>query len=138
MPPSSHTQHTMSSIDLSTCDALSTQAVVDEMAAASRGSKAEYFRLLQHRTSPHNLSGVRRMVPAARQLLDTTIRLAFIGDSIMRELSFAWHAIAPDPTPFTATGLEKSGSATYANRFVYFAPKSQEEMQTDGWPEVAA
>lgn len=38
----------------------------------------------------------------------------------------------------SGSGLEKSGSDTFANRFVYFAPKDEGVMQSIGYPEVDA
>jgi hypothetical protein len=84
----------MDTSDDGACEALTADHVGDWVARAA-GSKANFFRLLQQGTRPFNLSGVRHVVPRAEQLLSTTVRIAFVGDSMMRELSFAWHALAP-------------------------------------------
>lgn len=75
--------------------ALLRQERVAAWAAAAGGSKARYFESLQRGTAPHNLSRTRRVQPRRRDVLNTTVRLAFVGDSVMRELSLAWHAVAP-------------------------------------------
>ncbi len=45
------------------------------------------------------------------------------------------HALGDNET-LGATGLAKSGSDTFANRFTYFAPVDQGNMIDGGWPET--
>lgn len=42
-----------------------------------------------------------------------------------------------DNETLTASGLAKSGSDTFANRFTYFAPADEGNMQAGGFPQAA-
>jgi hypothetical protein len=71
-------------------------AWVDHAIIAGNSDKASYFQALQRHT---NLSRFRHVLPpSALRRLPTRPSVGFVGDSIMRELSMAWHGVAPNAT----------------------------------------
>ena len=76
----------------SACANLSQSTYMAQL-AASGGSKRRFFELAAELTPPLNLTNVRHS--GSDITLDTTLRFAFIGDSLPREMVAAWHAVAP-------------------------------------------
>ena len=76
----------------SACANLS-QASYTAQLAASGGSKRRFFELTAENTPPLRLTNVRHS--GSDITLNSTLRFAFIGDSLPREMVGVWHAVAP-------------------------------------------
>lgn len=76
------------------CAPLSAASDAQVEAAILASDKASYFQALQRHT---NLSLFRHVLPPSDlPRFPTTASVAFVGDSLMRELSLAWHGLAPN------------------------------------------
>ena len=77
------------------CANLSRQQYEDSL-AASAGSKAAFFGLTAKASQPLNLMHTLRAdTSPSTALVTAPLAFAFVGDSIARDLHYAWHALAP-------------------------------------------
>ena len=84
------------------------ESAVTRMVQRSSGSKRRFFELVGRATHPYNLTQVEWNAPSFE--LSTRASIAFLGDSMVRELSGAYAAIAPqgEAMYFTESYLGKA------------------------------
>ena len=85
------------SLDVAACAPLRTHWRALVATAADKRSFFEHVRELTALTA--NFSGIRRFgAQGLPELGPADLRIAFLGDSVTREVAFAWHALVPTST----------------------------------------